>query len=64
MTPKVHNQGMAVVERDDFGGFLIMFPTGEIVSARDKTQAEIKLAAWAKKHQDRLALNTMTVEWR
>jgi hypothetical protein len=63
MKPTVHDQGKIIAQEDD-GGFLVMFPTGDIVGASTRAKALRKIKAWCSENQHGDAVNFATVEWR
>jgi hypothetical protein len=59
-------QGKAVVEPQDGGGWLIMFPDANVCYAATRSLAEKTLKRWAKRNLGRVehAVGIMRVEWR
>lgn len=66
-------QGKAIVEKDSDGGvnasnewvgFVVMAPDGEVRRFRTKKQVAAWLNKWASDNSDPDAVNVMTIEWR
>jgi hypothetical protein len=62
--PSVQLQGRVIAEPDGEGGWLLMFPTGDIEAATSRATAERKALRWFRANVDAGAMGVGFIEWR
>jgi len=65
MKPKVEIQGKAIVEPDENSGYLVMFPDGDIMRAKNPSIALARIKRWFKQNmKGKKAIGVGKIEWR